>query len=305
MIKSLISSNNAIDILKVMIGAIMIGFSSVYVKFADVSASVSGFYRMLFGGIILLIIVAIKKERLWNGWKYLGLSLLVALAFTGDLFSWHQSILFIGPGLATILVSFQVFILGIYGVLVLKEKANAKLLLSLPLAMAGLFLIMGVDWAGYDDSFKIGIYLGFASAGFYAAYILLLRKAQSDKNALSPIVNLAIISVFSTIILGVSAFYEGASFDIPNQKTLFSLLGYGIFSQVIGWTLISGSLPRINASLAGLMLMLQPTFSFIWDIVFFDLGVTLISLSGVVITLGAIYMGTLSQNKNDESSETA
>lgn len=286
-----------IDIIKVVIGAIMIGFSSVYVKLADVSANVSGFYRMLFGAIILFIIVLIKKERIWNSWKYLGLSLLVAVAFTGDLFFWHQSILFIGPGLATILVSFQVFILGICGVLIFKEKMKPLFLLSLPLAMAGLFLIMGVDWTGYDSTFKLGIYLGFAAAGCYATYILLIRTIQTGEKALSPMANLTIISIFSCLILAGSVFLEGGSFGIPSTKSLLALLGYGIFSQVIGWTLISGSLPKIKASLAGLILMLQPTFSFIWDILLFDFNVTLVGLTGVAITLGAIYLGTLSQSE--------
>jgi drug/metabolite transporter (DMT)-like permease len=54
---------------------------------------------------------------------------------------------------------------------------------------------------------------------------------------------------------------------------------------------ISKRLPKIEASRAGLILLLQPTFAFVWDIVFFNRATTWLELSGALMALFAIYMG--------------
>ena len=90
-------------------GAVMISFSGVWVKVADVAPTVSAFYRVLFGGLFLLAAACWKREITWKGWQRLWLGLFCGLFLALDLFFWHKSILYIGPGLATILGNFQVF----------------------------------------------------------------------------------------------------------------------------------------------------------------------------------------------------
>jgi hypothetical protein len=41
-------------------------------------------------------------------------------------------------------------------------------------------------------------------------------------------------------------------------------------SQTMGWLLITHSLPRIPAAVAGLLLLLQPSLFFVWDVRFCD-----------------------------------
>ena len=81
------------SVLMVIIGAVMISFSGVYVKLAHVSPTVSGFYRMFFGGICLVLIVVLKKDKIWDGLGTFILSLLCGLFFALDLFVWHKSVL--------------------------------------------------------------------------------------------------------------------------------------------------------------------------------------------------------------------
>lgn len=290
-----------LPLISVIIGAILISFSGVYVKMADVSPTISGFYRMLFGAIVLFVIVVLKRENVWKNARYLLIAIFCAIFFAGDLLVWHKSILYIGPGLSTIIANFQVFTLALYGVYVLKEKGSPKLFLSMPMAIIGLFLITGLDWNSFDETYKIGILLALATAVSYSFYILTLRKLQAERSPLSPVSNLFIISVFTSIIMAGFAISGGESFAIPDQGSLFALILYGVLSQVIGWTLISYGLPKLKASLAGLLLLLQPSFAFIWDMLFFSRPVDWVSGTGVVITLSAIYLGTMSQAGNLDS----
>jgi len=129
-------------------GAVMISFSAVFVKLANVGPTSSAFYRMCFGGLLLTAIALISGKKLWYGWKTLCLMIICGAFFAVDLILWHRSILFIGPGLATILANFQIFFLAGFGGIVLNEKLTTRYALSVPIGLFGLYLIMGSGLVG-------------------------------------------------------------------------------------------------------------------------------------------------------------
>ena len=84
---------------------------------------------------------------------------------------------------------------------------------------------------------------------------------------------------------------EGQSLVIPSYEDLGWLLGYGVLSHCIGWLFIASSLSEVTTVEAGLALLLQPTLSFVWDVVFFARPMTSVELTGAAIALLAIYLG--------------
>lgn len=279
----------------VLAGAFLISFSGVYVKLAHVSPTVAGFYRLFFGGVILAVIVLVKRERLWKNFFNFFLCVMCALFFTLDLFFWHKSIHYIGPGLATIIPNFQVFILAFFGVALLGERMSLRLVLGIPLAILGLFMVVGIKWNQLGPEYKTGVFLGLVTALCYAAFTLTLRKVQSSDKPLSPIANLAVITIAGALMLGGVVWFSDESFIIPDTRSLFSLAGYGFFSQALGWMLITRALSRVRASLAGLLLLLQPALAFAWDMLFFHRETGFIGGAGIALTLFAIYLGTQSK----------
>jgi drug/metabolite transporter (DMT)-like permease len=279
-------------------GATLISFSGVYVKLANVSPTMAGFYRTFFGGIILLVIVWVKGGLLWRGAHHFFLGVLCGFLLALDLFFWHISIHFIGPGLATILGNFQVFLLALFGVLVLKEKLTINLLLAIPLAMLGLYLLAGIQWGDLGQNYKVGVFLGLATAICYAVYLLVLRRLQTSDDNLSPVTNLVLVCFVTAAFLGTAAWQRGDSFKIPDLQSFLYLSGYGLFSQVIGWVLITKGLSKIKSSLTGLLLLLQPALAFVWDMLFFDRKTSIVGGIGAVITLAAIYLGAINRSDN-------
>jgi len=277
----------------VALGALLISFSGVYVKLAHVTPTVAGFYRVLFGGMVLLLIVGLRREKLWNGYATLLLAVACGFALALDLFFWHKSIHYVGPGLATILANFQVFVLALFGILVLRERLSAQSVLAMPLAMVGLFLLAGIRWNHLEQIYKLGVLLGLVAAGCYAVYVLALKKLQSLAGSPSVMANLSIISLVTALLLGLLAWRHNDSFAIPDSQSFLSLVGYGISTQVMGWVLITRGLPVIRSFIAGMLLLLQPSFAFIWDILFFHRPTDGIDLVGAMICLSAIYMATV------------
>lgn len=277
-------------IVTMLLGAFMISFSAVFVKVAEVAPTSSAFYRVAFGCGFLGIIAWVRGELRFPPLRTLALLLFCGLAFALDLFFWHESIMYIGPGLATLISNFQVFFLAAAAIFFFREKARPRFLLSLPIAVFGLFLVIGPNWHQLSAEYKTGISFALLTALCYAVYLIALRRAQGSGHR-SPLFALMLVSGCSAIFLGLKMAESGIPFAIPNLKSLSALLGLGLCSQTLGWLLIARALPRLPTSLGGLMLLLQPALSFIWDVLFFSRPTSLLNWAGVTLTLAAIYMG--------------
>jgi len=278
----------------VLAGAAMISFAPVFVRLTSVPPTTSAFYRTLIGGLMLLAVVRSRGERLWSG-KGAFLALFVAgLFFALDLWAWHRSIWFVGPGLSTLLANFQVFCLALAGVVLFGERLRTELLIGIPLALVGLALIVGVDWSSLGSDYRWGIFFGLVTAVSYAAYILCLRRARLKGTRVAVVGDLTVASLFSAVALLLVAVLEGTSLAVPTVRDAGLLVGYAVVAQVLGWLLITSSLKDVPASMVGLLLLLQPTLAFVWDVLIFgrDFGVT--EVSGAALALFAIYLGSRS-----------
>jgi drug/metabolite transporter (DMT)-like permease len=283
--------------LRLFAGAALISLSPVWVKLVDVSATTSGFYRVFIGAIALRLYLLATGKRLNFSrriWMFLGLG---AVFFALDLWFWHRSIIVIGPGLATLLANFQVFILVLAGVLVLRQRPTATQLVAVPLALLGLGMIVGFDWRSLPPDYRLGVIYGLLTALVYAGYLLTMRFVRKDIAHGMPSREIAVISIGAAIILGVSVLLEGESLLIPSAADAGWLVAYGVLSHSLGYILIVSSLPHVTTTQAGLALLLQPTLSFVWDVSFFARPMTTAELVGACIALFAIFLGSRQASK--------
>ena len=142
-----------------LLGAALISFAGVFVKLVDAGPTAAAFYRMLFGGLVLLAFVLVRGERLRPAGRPLAFMLLAAALFALDLFFYHRSIHFVGPGLATLVANMQVLALAFVGVAVFGERLRWQTALSIPIAVLGLATIVGFEWLSLART-----------ASMYAAY---------------------------------------------------------------------------------------------------------------------------------------
>jgi drug/metabolite transporter (DMT)-like permease len=276
------------------LGATMISFSAVWVKLAHVPPTVSAFYRVFIGGIFLLAFLVIRRKKWWQGGRSLKLSLTAGLFFALDLYCWHRSIVHVGPGLATILGNFEVFLVPAAGLVLYGERLSLRFILSVPIAVSGLFMIVGIRWEQMNPDYRIGICYGLTTAVFYTGFLIVLRRLQSQPSRPSAMLSLMVVSLSTALFLAVDLLAAGQSFAIPDLQSGFSLTALALMSQVVGWLLITHSLPRIPAAVAGLILLLQPALAFVWDVLFFNRATTTLAWAGVALALAAIYLGATS-----------
>lgn len=287
-------------VLRLIAGAVMISFAPVFVRVIDVPPTVVAVYRTLIGGVVLLAWVLVRGGRLRVGARALLALAVAGVAFAVDLALWHRSIWYVGPGLATLLANFQVFVLAVAGVLFFGERLRARLVMSIMLAVGGLGLIVGPGWDLLTSQYRWGVFLGLLTATAYAAYILSLRWASVRIAAGTdvpgapprpdPARDLAVSSLVSAAFLSLTAAVEGQSLAIALPDAAL-LAGYALVAQVLGWMLITSALRQVPASRVGLILLLQPALALVWDVLFFARPVMIREIAGAVVALVAIYLG--------------
>lgn len=273
-------------------GAALISLSPVWVELVSVPPTTSGVYRALFGGAALLIYLLISRQSLQLPRPVWVLLLAASVFFALDLWFWHRSINYIGPGLSTLLANFQVFVMMLAGIVLYGQAPRPMQMIAVPMALVGLGLIVGFDWSELPAEYRLGVVFGLLTAVAYGSYMLSMRAARKDAQDALPIREVAYMSLIVAAMLSVTAYIEGVSLAIPTMTDVGWLLGYGLLSHCAGMVLIASSLPKVSTTEAGIALLLQPTLSFIWDVLFFARPVTAIELAGAAIALTAIYLGS-------------
>ncbi len=271
----------------------MISFSPVWARLSGAAPSVSAFYRVFIGGLALWMLAALGRRRSWAGWGTSAVAAVLGFVLAFDLTVWHQSIEFIGPGMATILGNFQVFILAAFGILFLRERLTARFAAAVAVAMAGLVLMFGLDWSEFSRHYKLGVALGLLTAVLYACFLIGLRSIQARPGAMHPTATMAWMSAMTSIVLALGIGVTGESFALSGRGSVVSLVAYALGSHVAGWLLIADGLPKVAASRAGLILLLQPSLAFVWEMVLFGRATTAVEYVGAGMALVAIYVGAV------------
>ena len=274
---------------RLALGASLIGFAPIFVRWINLDGlgpTAIGFWRLLLGGGMLVA---------WGrSLKAHPLHLVAGLFFAGDLFCWHRSVLTVGAGPGTLLANTQVFWLGLFGILFFGEKAGARFCLSLLLGAAGIWLLSGrFDPARMD---RTGLGYGLVTGAFYAGYLLTLRKAGGG------LAGMALASFSGALALGGMTWAEG-HLAIPSGTALAKLAGLALVAQVLGWLLISGSLPEIPASRGGLILLLQPVCATLWGCLLLGERLDGFQAAGAALTLAGVYLGALSRSTPGKQKE--
>ncbi len=283
--------------LYVLGGAVTISFAPLFVKLDDVGPSAVAMYRLFWGGLALVIGAGLRGERLIPDRSALGLLLICALFFTLNMICWHMSIIFVGPGIATILANFQVFFLAVFGALFLKERLSLLHRFSLPLALIGLWLLLEVNPAYIPAGVLHGTVFGFLAASFYSLYILCLRRSQLMEDRLPAMANIGLISLCSMVIAAFVALSAHEPMFSTSVRSNVILFIYGVGCQGLGWFLFSKGLPLLPVSRAGMIMLAQPTLAFVWDILFMGKQVGALGWCGAVLALSAICLGVLGKSK--------
>jgi drug/metabolite transporter (DMT)-like permease len=271
-----------------VLGALAIAFSAILVRLAGTSPVTAAVFRCAYALPPLALLAVLETRRFGRRTPREHLLAFGAGAFFAvDLVSWHYSIEFVGAGLATVLANLQVVIVALVAWLVLGERPTPRVLVAVPLVLVGVVLISGVVGAGaYGESPGLGVLYASVTAVAYSGFILVLRQSSRDiGRPAGPLFD----ATLAATVVGVPAGLAIGDLDLlPGWPAQGWLLTLALTSQVLGWLLISTSLPRLPASLTGVLLTIQPVGSVILGVALLAEAPSAFQLAGVAVIVGGI-----------------
>jgi drug/metabolite transporter (DMT)-like permease len=265
-------------------GAVAMGASVLFVRWADVGPYASAFWRVFLA--LPFLWVWMRLERRGQRQRRLSLDLPVLLAglfFTGDLFFWHLAILNTTVANATFLATTAPIWVALGAWLVLGEAVGGRILLGLALCILGGFALVGESY-GFSPQRLTGDLYGIATALFFGCYVLAVRAGRARHGA-------AELMFVSTAITAACLFVIALAFEprilpqsLPGAGALVAL---AVISQVGGQGLVAVALGTLPATFSSLVIFLEAiaAATFGWLLLNEPLGLVQ-ALGGVLILVG-------------------
>jgi drug/metabolite transporter (DMT)-like permease len=274
-------------------GALTIAFSAILVRLSHASPETAAFFRCAFAVPLLGLLAWRERRRMGpRGARERRLAALAGLFFAADLIFWHHAIEDVGAGLATVLGNLQVVVVAYAAWAVLGERPSARVVAAVPIVLCGVVLISGVlEHGAYGQNPARGVLFGALTSIAYAAFLLLLRSANAgERRPAGPLFDATLVAAIACLPAG----WAIGTLDLtPDARATFWLAVLALTSQVLGWMLISVSLPRLPAALASVLLFIQPVGSVLLGMLILGESPSALQLAGVAVILGGVGVATL------------
>ena len=165
----------------------------------------------------------------------------------------------------------------------------ARVLATLPLVLSGVVLISGVlEDGAYGANPTQGVIYGAATGLAYTGFILVLRAGSGElQRVAGPLFDATLVAALAATAGGLLI---GDADLVPAWPAHAWLVILALSSQVLGWLLISASLPRLPAALTSLLLTIQPVGSVALGVVLFGEAPSALQLVGVAAILVGLVM---------------
>ena len=266
-----------------VLGAVAMGVSPLFVRMADVGPFASAFWRTALA-LPFLALWALTETRslprraLSNRAVWLS-----GLLFAGDLFFWHLAILATTVANATFLATTAPLFVAAGAWFLLGERIQQRGIAGLALCLIGGVALVGHSY-GYEPQRLAGDFYGVVTAVFFAGYMLALRAARRDV----PTGTLSFFSAaITTVILFVIAFALEPRLLPQSTHGWTVLIALALISQVAGQGLLAFALGTLPAPFSSLVIFLEAVAAalFAW-IVLHEALEPMQWLGGVLILAG-------------------
>jgi drug/metabolite transporter (DMT)-like permease len=269
-------------------GALTIAFSAILVKLAEVSPSTAAIFRCAYA-LPVLGAIALWEDRRFGprARRDRWLAAAAGVFFAGDLVFWHHAIGDVGAGLATVLGNTQVVIIPFAAWALLGERIERRILVALPLVCSGVVLISGaLEAHAYGRDPARGVLFGALTGLTYAGFILVLRHGSSDlRRPAGPLFDTTAVTAVTCLVVAVAL---GSGDLVPSWPAHAWLALLALSSQVLGWMLITVSLPRLPAAITSVTLTIQPIGSLILGALLLGEQPTALQLAGAACILAGL-----------------
>lgn len=273
-----------------VLGAVAVSFSGIFVRLSELGPSATAFYRFLFALPFLWFWMQLAEGGQPTASHPRTGRDMVLLAVAGlflglDLAVWHWAIVLTSVSNATLLGNIAPFWVTLAGWLLLGQRFSGRFLMGLALGIAGISLLVGGSFS-LNWSHVIGDVLGLIGGMLWAAYLIVVGRMRGRFPA-SVIMFWG--SLASCPVLLLIAMASGESFWPQSMAGWLTLAGVALICQVAGQSMIAWALAHLPASFASVTLLLNPVSAtaLAWLILSERIGLQQI-VGGVAVLIGIL-----------------
>lgn len=273
-----------------VLGAIAVSFSGIFVRLSELGPSATAFYRFLFALPFLWLWMRLSGRQAAtrsapDGRRDILLLGAAGLCLGMDLAVWHWAIVLTSVSNATLLGNIAPIWVTLAGWLLFGEKFTGRFLIGLILGIAGVALLLAGSFS-LDPVHVVGDVLGLIGGALWAVYLMVVGRMRGRFHA-SAIMFWG--SLASCPVLLAIAFASGEAFLPQTAYGWLCLAAVALVCQVAGQSMIAGSLAHLPTSFASVTLLINPVSAtlFAWLILAEPVGPQQI-LGGVIVLTGIL-----------------
>ena len=269
------------------LGIIALGFSALFVRWANAPGPVTGFYRLGLSTLILVPFFIIRrKQGSPIRREILIFPILGGILTALDHGFWNTAVNFTSAANATLLANTAPLWVALFAWIIWHERLKPAFWTGLALTLAGAAIVLGTDFLRHP-SLGIGDILAITAGLFYAGYFLVTQRGRIHWDTLSYIWIVGLVSSLS--LLGFSLTAGLPITGYPLQSYL-AFLGAALISQTGGYLAVGYALGHLPASLVAPTMLGQPVVTALLAVFFLGEPIGPSQLMGGLAVLAGIYL---------------
>ena len=279
--------NNRKSVLMILSAMLIWGTIGLFRRFIPLSSAFLAFSRGILGGIFLLIVMRIKREKTA---ERLPLRTVVRLTLTGAAIGINWILLFEAYNYTTVAVAtlcyyMQPTIVILLSPVIFREKLTPKRALCAVFAIIGMFFVSGVIGGGAAQASNLkGIFLGLGAAVLYSIVVITNKNtAGIDAYRKTTIQLLSAGSVMIPYLL-LTVGFGSLSFS---AQTGILLLIVGIVHTGIAYVLYFRSMDGLKAQSIAIFSYIDPVAAMLVSAVFLNEPLSIYHIIGAILIIGS------------------
>lgn len=281
-------------------GALIVGTAPIFVRYSDVGAGATAFWRLALAGLVLLPFLLHQKHHkqgalIRGNWTTL---IVAGFCFALDMWVWNAAIMMIPVAKATLFVGIAPIHVALYTVLVLKQKLRPLVAFCIILAIAGAAFLASPAFLSEPDphlsgSPIIGHMLAILGGVAYAGYVIAVARSRAHLGTLEVMCLTSLIGAAFTI---PPMLIEGSIWPTTTLGWS-SVLVLALVVHVLGQGLIAYALAKLPVMVCSLGLMLQPVSAAVAGWLLFDEFMGGLEWMGALFVVTALVLVNWPQNR--------
>jgi drug/metabolite transporter (DMT)-like permease len=206
----------------------------------------------------------------------------------------------LGAGPATVLGNLQVLLIALFAWAVMRERPSRLLMAVLPVVLIGVTLVSGmIGGHGTARHPVAGALYGLATSATFACFLLVLRQtAGQARHAAGQLFEATAGAAAGSLLLGLM--FGGLQLAI-SWPSLGWMLVLTLTSGIVGWLLITKSLPHLPATVSALILLLEPAGALILGALILGQRPSLLEIAGALLVCGGVLVVARDQARPEPS----